>query len=115
MIKEVKAKGAEVVVLGEMFNCPFNKEYFKKFAEDFSAIKNPKKIENFEQLEKSPTPSIDFLQFVSESLQIFLIGGSIPVKRNSKIFNTTLIYDNGKFIDYYDKTHTFDINIPGVF
>lgn len=62
---------------------------------------------------ESENPTVNFLQFASKELELFLVGGSIPIKRDSKIYNTTLIYDNGEFLDYYDKLHTFDIDIPG--
>lgn len=44
-----------------------------------------------------------------------MVGGSIPIKRGSRITNTTLIYDKGEYLDFYDKIHTFDIDIPGKF
>ena len=33
MLKEVKSKGAEVAVLGEMFNVPYNLDLFKDYSE----------------------------------------------------------------------------------
>ena len=32
MVREAAQSGADIVVLPEMFNCPYSKEYFKKFA-----------------------------------------------------------------------------------
>ena len=64
---------------------------------------------------QSGSPSVQFLKFASQSLGLFLVGGSIPIKKDDKIFNRTLIYDEGKYLGHYNKMHTFDINIPGVF
>ncbi len=44
---------------------------------------------------------------------MLIIGGSILLKKNDKIFNTSLIYDKGKLLASHDKVHTFDIDIPG--
>jgi len=43
-----------------------------------------------------------------------LIGGSIPEKKNSKLFNTSLIFSpTGKLLAVHRKVHLFDINVPG--
>ena len=31
MVREAAQSGADIVVLPEMFNCPYSKEYFKKY------------------------------------------------------------------------------------
>ena len=113
MLKTVKSKGAEVCVLGEMFNCPYNPPLFKSYSEKIEDIENnkqtPKDILNF----PGPAPTIDFLKFASKELDILLIGGSIPINKKGKIYNTSLVFDKGEFIGYHDKAHRFDINIPG--
>ena len=43
-----------------------------------------------------------------------MIGGSIPEKKNSKLFNTSLIFSpTGKLLAVHRKVHLFDINVPG--
>ncbi len=37
MIREASANGSEIVVLPEMFNCPYNSSLFPKYAESFPA------------------------------------------------------------------------------
>jgi len=107
MLKTVASKGAEVCVLGEMFNCPYDLKKFKNYAED-PLNHSPKKVA---LNENSKTPSIDLLQYASYKLNLLLIGGSIPISTNNKIYNRCLIYDQGNLLGYHDKVHPFDINM----
>ena len=40
------------------------------------------------------------------------MGGSIPERRNNKIYNTSFVFDQGELLGTYSKTHMFDINLP---
>jgi omega-amidase len=111
MLKEVKKKGAEVCVLGEMFNCPYNPPLFKEYSEKWEDVEK-KEFSSFESLLKTETPSVNFLKFASKKLDVMLIGGSIPLSKTGNIYNTSLIFDKGELIGYHDKVHLFDINIP---
>lgn len=45
---------------------------------------------------------------------MYLIAGSIPERRDSKLFNTATVWSpQGSLITTYSKTHLFDIDIPG--
>ena len=113
MLKTVKSKGAEVCVLGEMFNCPYNPPLFKNYSEKLEDSQKIKTDSLTKLLSTSKSPTIDFLKFASKSLNILLIGGSIPLTKSKRIHNTSLIYDKGNLIGSHDKAHLFDINIPG--
>lgn len=59
--KELSQKGANVVVLPEMFNCPYEMNKFSDFAENI------------------PGETTDSLSKLAQELNVYLIGGSIPV------------------------------------
>lgn len=97
LIDEVVKQGADIVVLPEMFNCPYTSSSFPKYAE---------------------TEGGDTYQFLSEKARekdIYLFGGSIPEKTiDNKIYNTCYVFNRtGNKIGKHRKTHLFDINIKG--
>lgn len=98
LINRCVAQGAELVVLPEMFNCPYDNSYFPKFAESCS---------NGE--------TIEFLSDIASKKQIYLVGGSIPEKDESgNIYNTSFVFDReGNMIAKHRKMHLFDINVEG--
>ncbi|MGF0095611.1 carbon-nitrogen hydrolase family protein [Peptoniphilus sp. SGI.035] len=87
-----KNKGADVICLPEMWNCPYQNSYFTKFAEeDFG--KTYKKMSE-----------------VARKNKVYLIGGSIPIKSGEKIYNRSYVFDKeGKEIYRYSKINLFDI------
>jgi omega-amidase len=51
---------------------------------------------------------------ISKELGIFLIAGSIPERKDNKLFNTSTIWGpQGNLLATYRKMHLFDIDIPG--
>ena len=96
MVKEAAANGANVVVLPEMFNCPYSKEYFRSFAD----------AENGESLEA--------MSGWARDNGIILVGGSIPEKDGDKLYNTCFVFDKeGRVIARHRKVHLFDVDIEG--
>lgn len=97
MIKEAAHKGADLVVLPEMWNCPYRNDYFIKFAEEKEG------------------KSYEFMKKIAKEEDIILIGGSIPIKAGlEKAYNESFIFDrNGREIYSYRKTNLFDVNIEG--
>lgn len=86
--------GADMIVLPEMFNCPYGYGYFKKFAESF------------------PGESTDLLSGLARELGVYIIGGSIPEADDNKIFNTSYTFDRtGKLLARHRKIHLFDVDI----
>jgi omega-amidase len=44
----------------------------------------------------------------------YLIGGSIPERKDSKLFNTSLAFSpTGQLLAVHRKVHLFDIDVPG--
>ena len=94
-IEMAKAQGSQIIVLPEMFNCPYEGESFDPFSE-------------FEGGE-----SFEFLQEMSQG--VILIGGSIPEKDSSdNHFNTSYIFEDQILIGKHRKVHLFDIDLEGV-
>ena len=91
--KSLKDK-PDIIILPEMFNCPYDISYFSDFSE------------------KEEGETWTFLSQIAKKNDTYIIGGSIPEKHNHKIYNTSYIFDKqGKQIGKYRKTHLFDIDV----
>ncbi|MDO4816542.1 MAG: carbon-nitrogen hydrolase family protein [Bacillota bacterium] len=94
MVREAADKGARVVVLPEMFNCPYDSAYFSVFAESESG------------------DSVAEMSRWAKENSIILVGGSIPEAEGDKLYNTCFVFDEqGKVIAKHRKVHLFDINV----
>ena len=96
MIKEAAADGCRLVILPEMFNCPYAAGYFPVYAEFI------------------PGKTSTELGDLSRESNIYLVAGSIPERDEGQIFNTSLVFDPaGEIIAKHRKMHLFDVDIPG--
>jgi predicted amidohydrolase len=87
--------GAELVVLPEMFNCPYDNQKFKEYAE---------KRSNSQTLKK--------MSIAAQENKIYLVAGSIPELDDDKIYNTSFIFNpHGDIIGSHRKLHLFDIDV----
>ena len=101
MIKESKKQGADLAILPEMFNCPYENEKFIKYGET---------------LEDSRT-----LKSISETANeenIYVLAGSVPElvlndsSNENNLYNTSVFFDNeGKILGKHRKVHLFDIDV----
>lgn len=97
MIRESRLKGAEMAILPEIFNSPYDSSKFADFAEDGVNGETMKKISS-----------------LAKELEIYIIAGSIPEKEGDKLYNTSYTFDDkGELVGKYRKIHLFDIDIPG--
>ena len=103
MIKESKNQGADLAVLPEMFNCPYENEKFIEYAEI---------------LEDSQT--LMEISDIAKEENIHVLAGSIPeLERDDEndtdsIYNTAVFFDNdGKQLGKHRKMHLFDIDVKG--
>ena len=95
-IKEVAQRGADIVVLPEMFNCPYNTKNFPIYAE-----------------EEGGASYISLAKFANIN-NVYLVGGSIPESEKGKIYNTSYVFDRkGNKIGKHRKIHLFDIDVKG--
>ena len=98
MIKEAAAAGCQLVILPEMFNCPYQAELFPQYAEQY--------------------PEGDTIKMLSQAAaaaKVTVVGGSIPERdRQGNIYNTSFIFsENGDLLGRHRKMHMFDVNIQG--
>ncbi|MDX9888943.1 MAG: nitrilase-related carbon-nitrogen hydrolase, partial [Anaerovoracaceae bacterium] len=68
MILEAAKNGARLIVLPEMWNCPYSSDYFKDYAEP----------------EDGQTYS--FMASIAKAANIYLVGGSIPERDQGRVF-----------------------------
>ena len=107
MVTEAAKKGAQVIILPEMWTTPFTKEHMLKNAE-------PIKLKDFDKDPRCEATNI--LSNLAKKTSTYIIGGSIPevVEGSKKIYNTCLCFDKmGNIAAMHRKQHLFDVNIPG--
>lgn len=90
------AKQADIIVLPEMFNCPYNANTFSKYAEQY------------------PGETTQMMSDLAKELEILLIAGSIPELEDDIMYNTSYVFDHqGTMIARHRKAHLFDVAIEG--
>eukprot|EP00197_Chlamydomonas_leiostraca_P014609 CAMPEP_0202863496 /NCGR_PEP_ID=MMETSP1391-20130828/4111_1 /ASSEMBLY_ACC=CAM_ASM_000867 /TAXON_ID=1034604 /ORGANISM="Chlamydomonas leiostraca, Strain SAG 11-49" /LENGTH=400 /DNA_ID=CAMNT_0049543141 /DNA_START=12 /DNA_END=1215 /DNA_ORIENTATION=- len=98
-IKRAAANGAQLVVLPEMWNCPYSNDSFPTYAED---------------IDGGNAPSVKALSEAARDARVTLVGGSLPERVGPKLYNTCCVFDSsGKLLAKHRKVHLFDIDIPG--
>lgn len=97
-LAKASADGADIAVLPEMFNCPYNVSRFGAYAEK--------------------TDDGETIRAISEAAarhRMFVAAGSVPELSGDGIFNTSFLFNRkGKIIAYHRKMHLFDINIENM-
>ncbi|XP_057476552.1 omega-amidase, chloroplastic-like isoform X1 [Actinidia eriantha] len=100
-IHDAAKKGAQLVVLPEIWNSPYSNDSFPVYAEDID-------------VGGDASPSTAMLSEVARVLKITIVGGSIPERCGDKLYNTCCVFDtDGKLKAKHRKIHLFDIDIPG--
>lgn len=95
-ITEAASNGADMIVLPEMWNCPYSNRYFREYAETLEG------------------KTIEFMSRIARELKIYLIGGSVPELDKDKVYNTAFCFDReGELIGRHRKAHLFDVDIEG--
>lgn len=95
-IDEAASNGADIVVLPEMFSCPYKASNFPIFAQEDGQA-------NWLALSESARKN-----------RVYLVAGSMPEREGSCIYNTSYVFDrDGKQIAKHRKMHLFDCDIPG--
>lgn len=96
-IREAKAAGAHIIMLPEMFNCPYANTYFPEFAEEYPGGE-----------------TISFLSARAAEHEIYLVGGTVPEREGSSLYNTCFIFGpQGELLGRHRKMHLFDIDVEG--
>ncbi|CAM6092512.1 unnamed protein product [Calypogeia fissa] len=101
VIEAAADNGAQLIVLPEMWNCPYSNDSFPTYAEETDGA-------------NSATPSSTMLADVAQKKGVTIIGGSIPERSNGQLYNTCYIFGKrGELKGKHRKVHLFDIDIPG--
>lgn len=100
MVKEAASQGAELVMLPEMFQCPYANVYFPEYAEEGEG-------ETYQRLSA-----------MAKDNQVTLVGGSMPERVCTEgkvyLYNTSYIFGpDGQLLGRHRKVHLFDVDVPG--
>lgn len=96
LIKKISSEKSDIVILPEMFSCPYITSNFPIYAEEEGGY------------------SYNFLSNIAKENNIYLVSGSIPEIDNNKIYNTSYVFNRyGEKIGKHRKVHLFDIDIKG--
>ncbi|SEP40395.1 carbon-nitrogen hydrolase family protein [Propionispora vibrioides] len=89
-------RGCRIVILPEMFNCPYQTELFAAYAESYPHGE-----------------TLQLLGALAARHRVVLVGGSIPERDSAgRIYNTCFVFDrNGSLLGKHRKVHLFDIAI----
>ncbi|WP_405267405.1 carbon-nitrogen hydrolase family protein [Methanobrevibacter sp.] len=97
MIEQSKSKNVDMIVLPEMFNCPYSNDKFIEYAEEENNSFTLNKISN-----------------LAKKNDVYILAGSIPEKENDKLYNTSYLFDKrGNIMAKHRKMHLFDIDVKG--
>lgn len=95
-LSQNKTEKLDLVVLPEMFICPYKTDIFPKYAEVQGAF------------------IWSELSSIADEYDIYLVAGSVPELLDDKIYNTSYVFDrSGSQIAKHQKMHLFDIDIEG--
>ena len=87
---------ADLIMLPEMWNGPYDAKRFPDFAEPEGG------------------PSRQFLSALAKEKHVYLCGGSIAERDGERIYNTAYVFDpDGSEIAKHRKMHLFDIDVTG--
>ena len=96
LIRQAAGQGAELVMLPEMFCCPYENAAFRPYGE------------------KAGGPAQQALSALAGELGIWIVGGSVPELEGDKVYNTSFVYDpQGRQAARHRKMHLFDIDVEG--
>ena len=85
-VRRAAEGGADLVVLPEMFNCPYSGKYFR-----------------------------GAMSAWAKENGVYLVGGSVPETEGERLYNTCYVFDReGRQIAKHRKVHLFDVDIPGM-
>lgn len=92
-VAALAGQGADLVLLPEMFCCPYKTTNFPLYAEEQGG------------------ESFQTLAGMAQSNGVYLVGGSVPERAGEKIYNTSYAFGrDGRLLGRHRKMHLFDVN-----
>jgi len=105
-VEQAVSEGAQLVVLGEMFSCPYATKFFHEYGE---------RLPGAGQAATDASPTVKTLTDLAIKNKIWLIGGSLPELEGDKVYNTCLVVSpDGAIVAKHRKVHLFDIDVPAM-
>ena len=96
LIREAAQREAELVMLPEMFCCPYENSAFRPYGEAVGG-----------EAQKA-------LAALARELGVWIVGGSLPELEGARVYNTSFVYDSaGQQVARHRKMHLFDISVEG--
>ena len=96
LVSEIPDGAADLIMLPEMWNGPYEARLFPTFAEPEGG------------------PSWQFLSDLAKGRHVYLCGGSIAERDGDRVYNTAYVFDpEGRQIAKHRKMHLFDIDVTG--
>lgn len=94
-IAEAAANGADIVVLPEMWNCPYADDYFRRAAEQGHQEAAAK------------------MAAWAARYRVLLVGGSVVEVEDRRLYNTCFVFgSDGRQLARHRKVHLFDVDLP---
>ena len=91
LIRRAAAQGAELVMLPEMFCCPYENSAFRPYGETLGG------------------PAQQALSALAGEKKIWIVGGSVPELEGERVYNTCFVYNpDGQQVARHRKMHLFD-------
>ena len=98
LVRQAGQNGARIVVLPEMFCCPYDNSCFPIYAESKGGR------------------IYTALAEMAKGAGVILVAGSFPERDGDKLYNTSFVFDaDGKEIARHRKAHLFDIRFAELF
>lgn len=86
-VQDAAERGANIVVLPEMWNCPYSNDSFPTYAEDISG---------------GASKSFKAISATAKAMEVMVIAGSIPERQDDKLYNTCCVFDtDGSLLGSY--------------
>ena len=96
LVSGIPDGAADLIMLPEMWNGPYEAKRFPAFAEPEGG------------------PSWRFLSDLARERSVYLCGGSIAEREGDRVYNTSYVFDpDGAQIAKHRKMHLFDIDVTG--
>lgn len=96
LLASIPDGAADLVMLPEMWNGPYEAKRFPDFAEPEGG------------------PSWQFLSALAKERHVYLCGGSVAEREDDRVYNTAYVFDpDGRQIAKHRKMHLFDIDVKG--
>ncbi len=96
LLASIPDGAADLIMLPEMWNGPYEAKRFPDFAEPEGG------------------PSWQFLSALAKERHVYLCGGSFAEREDDRVYNTAYVFDpDGRQIAKHRKMHLFDIDVKG--